>query len=59
MTDLVLLDDDNRFVSLDEGVLSTWRNSHVVDSMRLTPNEAVTLASVLLQYATQNGASRE
>ena len=60
MSDIILLDDDNRFISLDEGgVLSAWRNSHIVDLIRLTPNEAVNLASALLRYATQNGASRE
>lgn len=59
MANAILIDGDHRSISIEDGVLTTWWNNDVSHSMYLTPAEAVNLASVLLQYATQNGASRE
>ena len=56
MIKIVSLRDSDRSVSIEEGVLTTWWKRDVADSLCITPNEAVNLASALLQYATQNGA---
>lgn len=54
---------EGRIVELDQGILWVGDGLYAVDeykyAIELTPAEAVTLASALLQYATQNGASRE
>lgn len=47
---------DSLSFDLEGGLLGV---SSLRGDIHLTPNEAVTLASALLQYATQNGASRE